>query len=169
MSMPIKLSYDTVKARLNPRIVAGASVLAVAMVVSSQIIHMTSLVRADDSVTTSADSSPKKVFLSSAATPASTSSRTGTMLGLNIANNGLVLVRDARILSIAPYTFTASLSWGSENFTWSVRVPYNTKFIHRDGKAGVLADLKEGDTVTITGQLDTNATEPTINAQYVRY
>ena len=97
-------------------------------------------------------------------------------LEMHIANNGLVLLRSARVVSLHGNTITVSTAWGSADFTWTVRTDlihfetrsFGTRFIDRDGKKGSLSGIKVGSVVTITGALDPVAGEPTIDADSVR-
>ena len=97
-------------------------------------------------------------------------------LEMHIANNGLVLLRSAKVVSVQGDTITVSTAWGSADFTWTVRTDtshfetrsFGTRFIDRDGKKGSLGGVKVGSVVTITGALDPSAGEPTIDADSVR-
>lgn len=97
-------------------------------------------------------------------------------LEMHIANNGLVLLRSARVVSLQGNTITVSTAWGSADFKWTVRTDlshfetrtFGTRFIDRDGKKGSISGVKIGSVVTITGALDPVAGEPTIDADSVR-
>ncbi len=95
---------------------------------------------------------------------------------LHIADNGLVLLRSARIASIEGSTITLSTAWGSTNFTWVVHTnassygtrEFGTKFLTREGQKIALSNLQIGELVTITGTLADGAQSPTVEAQTVR-
>jgi hypothetical protein len=87
---------------------------------------------------------------------------------VNIANNGFVLVRNATIASISGTIITAEIAWGSSTLSWEVRTDKGTQFVRSDGEIGALSELKEGDTISITGDLDPSLSEPTIIAETVR-
>ena len=97
-------------------------------------------------------------------------------LEIHIANNGLILLRSARVVSISGSTLTVSTAWGSSDFIWTVQTnatrfetrDFGTRFLNRDGKKSSLANIQEGDKVTITGALDPAAQEPVIKADSVR-
>ena len=97
-------------------------------------------------------------------------------LEMHIANNGLVLLRSAKVVSVQGNTIMVSTAWGSADFTWTVRTDtshfetrsFGTRFIDRDGKKGSLSGINVGSVVTITGALDPTAGEPTIDADSVR-
>lgn len=92
----------------------------------------------------------------------------GPNLEVHIANNGFVLVRNATIASISGTVLTAEITWGSSTLTWAVRTDKRTEFVRSDGEIGDLSDLEEGDTVSITGELDPSVSSPTIIAETVR-
>lgn len=91
------------------------------------------------------------------------------VLELHIANTGFTLLKNARVEMIGRGVMMAEMRWGAQSLRWVVYVPYNTKFIRESGEAGALADIREGDYVTITGELDAAASEPAIEALYIRY
>lgn len=95
---------------------------------------------------------------------------------MHIANNGLVLLRSARVVSVDGTTIVVSTAWGSADFAWTVHTnassygthDFGTRFLTYDGKKSSLADMQIGNLVTITGTLDTKAVEPTLDADTVR-
>ena len=98
------------------------------------------------------------------------------VLEIHIANNGLTLVRDARIVEMRGSTMVVSSAWGSQEFKWIVLTDastfenrtFGTRFWSRDNKPISLQDLKVGDRVTVTGMLVTTSNDPTIDASAVR-
>lgn len=115
--------------------------------------------------------SPKngKVYLSAeAAAVASTTPQKAPMLEVHIANNGLVLLRGAHVLSISGSTIHVGMAWDSSSFTWQVETNYNTKILNSKGEKQTLADIESGDTVTVTGMLVGGGGEPTVDATFVR-
>ena len=97
-------------------------------------------------------------------------------LEVHIANNGLVLLRAAKVVSVNGSTLTLSTAWGSSNFIWTVRTTvsssgkhnYGTQFLDLNGNAEAPGTIAAGDLVTVTGPLDTNAKGPTLDADTVR-
>ena len=87
---------------------------------------------------------------------------------MNIANNGLVLLRGARVTDITGSTFTVTMVWGGTDFTWRVHTLYNTKFFNTKGEKGGVADIKVGDVITVSGGLSGNAAQPAVEAVFVR-
>ena len=97
-------------------------------------------------------------------------------LEMHIANNGLILLRSARVEEIQGTTITVSTAWGSAQFKWIIRTnasyseshQFGTKFRDRDGNKSSLGDVSIGNSVTITGMLDPAAQEPTVDADSFR-
>ena len=97
-------------------------------------------------------------------------------LEMHIANNGLVLLRSAKVVSVEGKTITVRTAWGSADFTWIVRTSssrfeardFGTRVLDRDGKKGSLGSVRPGMLVTITGALDSTAQAPTIDADTLR-
>lgn len=97
-------------------------------------------------------------------------------LEMHIANNGLTLLRSARVVAVDGTTITAHTTWGSVAFVWTVRTnatqyetrEWGTRFLTVDGNKNSLANIQPGDLVTITGTLDSTADVPTIDADSVR-
>lgn len=99
-----------------------------------------------------------------------------TFLEMHIANNGLVLLRSARVVATNGATLTVSTTWGSTDFTWTVRTDsskyetrnFGTRFYNYDGKATSVNGIRVGDLITVTGMLDPEAKDPTLEADSVR-
>jgi len=89
-------------------------------------------------------------------------------LGFNIANNGSVFVRGARVTDISGDTILTDMSWGSTNFIWSIKTTSATNFLNQQGQKQTIADIKVGDVVMITGKLENNSNQPVIDADVVR-
>jgi len=97
-------------------------------------------------------------------------------LEMHIANNGLVLLRSAKVMSVSGTTLVANTAWGSADFKWTVRTnartfesrDFGTRILDRDGRKTSLGSVQPGMLVTITGILDSTAGEPTIDADTVR-
>jgi hypothetical protein len=86
---------------------------------------------------------------------------------VHIANNGLVLLRGARVLSLSGDTIHVEIVLSSATFTWAAQTGPGTKFITQSGDKGALADIQVGDSITVTGVLLSGGTEPVITTQYV--
>ena len=117
------------------------------------------------------DPSSGTIYLSAqAAAGASTTSRERPtpMLEMHIANNGLVLLEGARVISLSSSRIRVEMKWDSETFTWVIKTNSKTKFIAPNGAKATLANVRVGDTLTVTGMLIGGGTEPTIDADFVR-
>lgn len=111
------------------------------------------------------------VYLSAQAAAEASSTPVSTvapMLEIHIANNGLVLLRGARVISISGSSIRVDMKWGSADFTWVIQTNSNTKFITSTGEKETLAKISVGDIVTVTGMLIGGGTESTIDAEFVR-
>jgi hypothetical protein len=95
---------------------------------------------------------------------------------LHIANNGLILLRGAHIVSVSGTTLTVSMEWGSAKYSWVVRTNasssgyhnYGTRFLDHNGNPITLSQVESGGYVTVTGMLDSSANTPTLDADSVR-
>jgi len=108
------------------------------------------------------------VYLSLSAHAAATQPANAPMLEMHIANNGLVLLRGARVLSLSGSSMRVGMSWGSGDFIWNVSTAYNTEFFNTAGSKETLADIGVGDIVTITGTLSAGGAGPGVAANIVR-
>ena len=87
---------------------------------------------------------------------------------VHIANNGLLLLRNATVLSNARGTLRVGMTLGSLNFTWIVETDSGTEFLIGTGEKETAGDIKVGDTVTVTGTLKNSGAEPVVEADYIR-
>src|SRR3989344_2727807 len=87
---------------------------------------------------------------------------------VHIANNGLTLLRNARVLSVSGSMIRVRMTWGAADFTWIIQTSYSTKFMSAEGEKVSASDIRIGDTVTVTGKIAQNGKEPTVNADIVR-
>ena len=117
-----------------------------------------------------AASSGNTVYLSgdTAAAAAASSTEESSTFEVHIANNGLTLLRGARVLSVSGSTIRVGMSWGSSDFSWKVQTTGNTKFFGPKGEKETSNDIHIGEVVTITGMIERGGAEPLINAQFVR-
>ncbi len=89
-------------------------------------------------------------------------------LGVNIANNGLIILRGARVVSSSNGIVRVVTAWDSISFTWGIQTKSFTEFITSRGEKEALEDVRAGDIVTITGDLVQGGVEPVIVAQFMR-
>jgi RecJ-like exonuclease len=90
------------------------------------------------------------------------------MREIHVANNGLMLVRGAHVVSIDGTTIRAALGWGATNFAWDVQTDATTLYFDATGKRMTYTDLQIGDIITISGMLVPSESQSIIQAQYVR-
>ena len=117
------------------------------------------------------DPSSGKVYLGAEAAAAASSvpkTKHAPILEMHIANNGLVLLEGAQVTSVSGSRLRVDMEWGAETFTWVVKTNSKTKFFASNGERAALADVRTGDTLTVTGTLTEGGTEPTIDAEFVR-
>ncbi len=123
----------------------------------------------ENSLSAAGSVSSGTVYLSASGQPAAvTSTKKAPMLEVHIANNGLMLLRGATVISNSRGTIRVGMVWGSADFTWTVTTDFGTKYLTSKGEKETLEDIKVGDIVTITGMLIESGAEPTINAEHVR-
>lgn len=119
--------------------------------------------------------SDKASFVSSVGATASDSPATGAtssanapMLEMHIANNGLVLLRGAQVLSIEGKRIRIGQNWGGQRFMWTVQTEKYTKIFSQKGEKAELSDITAGDIIKVTGKLIGGGSEPIINADFIR-
>lgn len=108
-----------------------------------------------------------KVYLGTPAAAASVGKK-APMHEMNIANNGLTLLRGGSVLSNDRGTMRVAITWGAGNFIWTVTTDSGTQFLTSTGEKRTIADIAVGDSVTVTGMLTSSGAEPVVNADYVR-
>lgn len=90
------------------------------------------------------------------------------LLEIHVANDGIILLRDAKVISVSEDTFHVLMTWNSVEFFWEIQTKFFTKVMTAKGEQMTLANIKVGDIVTITGELIAGGPEPIIAAQFVR-
>ena len=113
-------------------------------------------------------SDPGKTYLSAAEAAAATSEEEPPMLEVHIANNGLVLLRGAHVISRSGSLIRVKMAWGSSDFVWAIQTGPGTKFFTAEGEKGALMDISIGDSITATGKIVRSGNEPMIDAEFVR-
>ena len=110
--------------------------------------------------------------LSSSVASGTTSAARAAVQEINVANDGLVYLENVRVDSISGTVLTVGIAWGRAIFPWVIDTQGGkggTRYIRANGdNTGSINDLHVGDTISITGMLDTTMAQPTIDAQYVR-
>ncbi|HWP61263.1 MAG TPA: hypothetical protein VN495_01535 [Candidatus Paceibacterota bacterium] len=106
--------------------------------------------------------SPEATAAAAAAAPQSTPPSE-----MHIANNGLVLLRGARVSSISGSALEVVVTFGGAPFTWEVETNAATAFETQSGEKGAQADIHVGDFVTITGMLAGVGTLSHVSATFI--
>ena len=155
---------------ISQRIFAIAGISLAALLVAGLFLYQVNTqtlahFKANTAVNTSA---PGKAYLAPQTAPAAASTQAAPMREVHIANNGLVLLRGARVVSVSGSEIRAHIAWGASDFIWTVHTEYNTKFLTSDGKKETLEDIAIGDTITATGMLVAGGGGPVMNAEFVR-
>lgn len=92
-----------------------------------------------------------------------------SMTGVDVrfGANGRVMVSGAKVTGISGNTISASTTWGSAVFNWTVNTDANTKFNSRHEGKTSLADIAVGHTVSFSGTI--NGSSPlNVNAGNVK-
>jgi hypothetical protein len=122
---------------------------------------------ANFSIATTANTSSRVVYLSPQGKESAAAAAVPIMGEMHIANNGLVLLRGAEVISLANDTMQVKMTWNSAQFTWTVRTNANTKFFTSTGKKEPSPDIQVGDSITVTGMLAASSAQPTLDAEYI--
>src|SRR3989344_67787 len=93
---------------------------------------------------------------------------TGSTLEIHIFDDGKVLVRGAKVASIASSSFTAVTAWGSPSLNWTAMTDANTHFVRKSGGASSLSEISVGDFVSFNGSLDSASTGLVVKATSVK-
>ncbi len=93
-----------------------------------------------------------------------TDTKSSPFLEINIANNGLVHLSGARVVSISDNTIEVAMGFNAASFNWVIQTSPNTKYPTTDGSYRTRAAIQIGDIVTVTGMLTKGDAEPTIDA-----
>ncbi len=98
------------------------------------------------------------------------------ILEVHIANNGMVFLQGARVLSVSGPIFTVATSWNKIQLKWTVQTNesyygprhFGTDFLDTKGNILSIADIHEGSIVTVNGMLEASYAEPTVKADVIR-
>lgn len=83
---------------------------------------------------------------------------------LSVAPNGQVMMRGAKVVALHGTLATVETSWGETSFRWTVELTGSTRYVPDMKSADAIAAISVGDTVNITGSLDTSRAVPTLIA-----
>ena len=111
--------------------------------------------------------SPSGISLAEAASPIETK----PIYEVQIANNGVVLLKNARVISILGDDLRVGMDWEFASLSWRVQTTPSvagTQFTKLNREKGVFSDIRVGDSITVTGKIIESGVEPIIDAQFVR-
>ncbi len=74
-------------------------------------------------------------------------------LEVRIEESGEVLVRGAKVTSVATSTIVATTAIGPTSLSWQVTTTGSTKFLRHRGGSSTLSDIAVGDTISFSGTL----------------
>lgn len=106
--------------------------------------------------------------LGAGAAASATSTEQPAMLEVHIANNGLVLLRGARVVSISSNNIRVATTWESTAVQWTLKTNSNTKFYNSKGETQTIGDIKMGSIVSASGHLSGSGDALAIEARSVR-
>lgn len=106
--------------------------------------------------------------VASGQSPAVSTSDTSPIREVHIANNGMMLLRGATVVSVTPDIIRVAMDFGPSHFAWQIQNNSGTIFTSSSGVAESRSDIEEGDMVTVTGTLLQGGSEPMIHAVYIR-
>lgn len=160
------LPYNLIFSR---KVYIAASVSGVAVLAALVLLYQ---IDTQALVKTLSGTSPRpsagKVYLGAPAAAAVPATVKKPIREMNIANNGLVLLRGATVTAISRGTLRVGMTWGEADFTWKIETDSGTQFMTLTGEKQNIEDIVVGDTITITGKLKSSGSEPVIEADYVR-
>lgn len=99
---------------------------------------------------------------------ASAGSKEAAVPGITIASDGLVHLRDARVVSISGNAIEVSVSFDGDDFAWIADTSAATKFPDGSGRNQSISAIRSGDIVDVTGELQSGGATPTLAATFVR-
>ena len=90
------------------------------------------------------------------------------MREVHVANNGLILLRGARVISIRDKNMTVAIMWDNFNFNWEIKTHLSTGFTDGQGKKITINNIEIGDYVTVIGNIIKGGEISVVNASFVR-
>ena len=107
-----------------------------------------------------------RFFGSPLQTPAS--AKISPMQEVHIANNGLILLRGARVVAVSDSVLHVAMSWSGSDYIWIVNTDSGTKFYSSAGTSARREDMRVGDVLSVSGMLLGNGQGTGLHAEYVR-
>lgn len=99
-----------------------------------------------------------------------------SILEVHIADNGMVYIQGARVVSVSGKIMVVSTAWNHMDLKWTIQTNassygkrhFGTSFLDSKGKEMDMKYIRVGDFITISGVLDMNSKETVIKADVVR-
>ena len=86
---------------------------------------------------------------------------------LNINHDGKVLVRNAKVTSVATTTVNAVLTFGSSSMNWVINVDSSAEIVGKNGSRSSMADVSVNDVISFQGSL-TSGSPLTVQAKVLK-
>ena len=87
---------------------------------------------------------------------------------VHITKNGVTSVSAAKVMQIAGSTFFARLYWGSAFLRFTISTGNNTKFFRATNEPTILSEIKEGDLLDVSGELQSGGDTIVLVASVVK-
>jgi hypothetical protein len=87
---------------------------------------------------------------------------------IHVTKEGKANVSSAKVMQIVGNTFFARLYWGDAFIRFTIRAGSSTKFMRATGEATTIAEIKEGDILDASGELQSQTDTLTLVASSVR-
>ncbi|HBD25091.1 MAG TPA: hypothetical protein DEV73_03550 [Candidatus Zambryskibacteria bacterium] len=108
--------------------------------------------------------------------PESVSSVSTSIMEVHIANNGMVLLRGAKVESVSGTSIMVSTSWDNTKLQWTINTNgsdygerhFGTNFFDSKGNKIDVKDLHKGNIISVSGVFNTNEVGLTVKADTVR-
>lgn len=99
-----------------------------------------------------------------------------SVLGVNIANTGMIFLKGAQVVSVSETTIVVKTSWKVTKMQWVIHTEesylgkrhFGTNFFDFKGNRLAITDVAVGSIISISGLLDTSYAEPTVDADFIR-
>ncbi len=87
---------------------------------------------------------------------------------IHVTKDGKASVSSAKVMQQAGNTFFARLYWGDTFIRFTIKTNSSTKFLRATGEATTIAEIKDGDLLDVSGELQSQSDTLTINASSVK-
>lgn len=87
---------------------------------------------------------------------------------IHVTKDGKANISSAKVMQIVTNTFFTRLYWGDAFARFTIRANSGTKFFRATGEQTTIAEIKEGDILDVTGELEPQSNVLTINASSIK-